>query len=181
MRRVFALDHLHHAAFRAAVGAPPLDARENVIAMHRVRQMVAPDKKIAFHARNWFVRHNEAVSIPVRDNASGNQIRIVASPGRQLRLAPHSLPCSVAAALPALCSRAYRLLRFRETELAAANFLDIAEAFQVLDNSRQEPPAVVLELHAVRDLPDAFRTRSRREIRDHLRFGDVIWFGSLSG
>ena len=53
--RVFALDDLHDAAFGAAVGAAPLDAREHVIAMHRVAQIVAADEEIAIHARNRLV------------------------------------------------------------------------------------------------------------------------------
>ena len=30
------------------------------------------------------------------------------------------------------------------------------------------------QFHSMRDLPDAFRTRNRREVSDHLLFGHVI-------
>ena len=65
-----ALDDLHHAAFGAAIGAPPLDARQDVIAMHRVAQIVATDEEIAFDPRHRRIRHQKTVAIAMRHDAS---------------------------------------------------------------------------------------------------------------
>ena len=47
---VFSLDHLHDAPFGASVGATPLDTREDMIAMHRVAQIVAANEEIAINS-----------------------------------------------------------------------------------------------------------------------------------
>ena len=44
-RRMLALDDLHDAPFRAAIGAAPLDAREHAVAVHRVADVVAAYEK----------------------------------------------------------------------------------------------------------------------------------------
>ena len=81
-RRILPLENLYDAAFCAAIRFSSLDARQHSVAMHRVRHGIAPDEKVAFHARNWFIWHQETVSVAVRHDSSGNQIRIRASTSR---------------------------------------------------------------------------------------------------
>ena len=81
-RCVPALDDLHHPAFRAAIGAPPLDSREDVIAVHGVAQVVAADEQVAVDARDRMIRYKEAVAVTVSDDAAGNQVRIARTLGR---------------------------------------------------------------------------------------------------
>src|SRR5215469_14713187 len=69
-RRILALKNLYHAAFCAPVGFSSFDARQHAVAIHRVSHAIAPDEKVAFHARNRRVRHQEAVPIAVRDHSS---------------------------------------------------------------------------------------------------------------
>ena len=72
-----ALDNLHDAPFGAAVGAAAHDARKHAVAVHGVAEIVAADEEIAVDARNGLVGHNETVAVAMRDDAAGNQIRIV--------------------------------------------------------------------------------------------------------
>ena len=101
-RRVLALDDLHDAAFGAAVGTAPLDAREHAVAVHGVAQIVAADEEIAFDARDRLIRDDEAVAIAMRDDAARNQIRIarrvvpVRSDLASTRLAAPRLRCAFA-------------------------------------------------------------------------------------
>jgi hypothetical protein len=41
---MLALDDLHHAPFRTTVGAPSHDARQYLVAVHRISQPVASDE-----------------------------------------------------------------------------------------------------------------------------------------
>ena len=137
-RRMLALDDLHDAAFGASVGAAALDSRENAIAVHRVRHVIASDKKIAFDAWDRLVRHHEAVAVAMRNNSTGNKIRIVASPGRRARR-----PCCWAAFArlhlrrccasrrrsPALRRSAHRMFCFREPDIARREFLRCRRGF----------------------------------------------------
>src|SRR6202040_657035 len=81
-RGVLALDNLYDAAFRTAIRFSSLDTRQHPIAMHRVRHGIAADEEITFDAGNRLIGHQETVSIAVRHDSSGNQIRIDASTSR---------------------------------------------------------------------------------------------------
>ncbi len=78
-RGVLALDDLDYAPFGAAVRAAALHARQDVIAVHRIAQPIASDKKIAIHAWDRAIRHQEAVAIAVGDDSAGDQIRIASA------------------------------------------------------------------------------------------------------
>ena len=70
--RMFAFDDLHDAAFGATVGSAALNACENSVAMHRIAEVVAPDEKIALHARHWRIGDQKRVAIAVGHDSTGN-------------------------------------------------------------------------------------------------------------
>ena len=177
-RHMFALDDLHDAAFRSAVGAPPLDARQDVIAVHRVAQIVAANEQVAVHARDWMVGDEKAVPIAVRDDAAGDQIRIARTSvlrgsGRFRFRWRAGLRCAFASATRGLAG--WFLLR--QAEASAVDFLDIAAALQLLDNPREVAPPGVLQIHAVRDLPDTGGLRLLGKVGDHFRRADWLLAG----
>jgi hypothetical protein len=69
---MLALDNLHHAALGATVGAAAHDAREDMITVHRVSEIVAADVEIALNFRDRGFWNEKAVAIAVRDDAAGD-------------------------------------------------------------------------------------------------------------
>jgi len=88
---------------------------------------------------------------------------------------------STAADFFSFCGAARRLLALRESILPGANFFHVTPALQILNNSRQKPAPMMLQLHSVRDLPDTLWLRNRGEISDNLLFGHVTWVLFLLG
>ena len=146
-RGVRALEDLNHAPFRAAVSTPTFDAGEDVIAVHGIAQIIAADKKIAFHPGHRRIRHHETVSIAMRYDSSGNQIGI----GRALRSSgdTRASGCGrgcrfcdgcVCFTLGRGTRRAWRILlrvlRSGQAISSAVNFLDSAFVYELLNNSR---------------------------------------------
>ena len=80
-RRVRAADHAQDASFGAAWPSPvakalaALDARKDVIAVHGVADRVAPDEKIAVQIFSRRIRHDEAITVAMRDEAPRQLIR----------------------------------------------------------------------------------------------------------
>ena len=72
----------------ASMGSLSVEQQNAILAelhaagIHYIRAGIAPDEKVAFHARNRLIWHQETVSVAVRHHSSGNQIRIGAFTGR---------------------------------------------------------------------------------------------------
>ena len=167
--RMLVLDNLHHAAFGAPVGAAARDARENVIAVHRIAEIVAADEEIAVNSRHRLLRNQEAVAIAVRDDAAGHQVRVLGSLRR-----PRGLGAPRRRGGRPARRTALRLLLAREAVFPAVEFLDFAAALELLDDSRQETAAAMFQPHAMRDGPDTRRIGQRRKMRDHLPRADLV-------
>src|SRR5271163_1886475 len=63
-------------------------------------------------------------------------------------------------------ARAARALPLGEPETAAVDFLDVAPALEVLQDSRKKAPAAVPQLHAMSNLTDAGRLRQRGQVSE---------------
>ena len=147
---MLALDDLHHPAFGAAIGTPSLDARQDAVAVHRVAQIVATDKKIALHPRHGLIRDEETVSVAMRHDSSGNQIRIAErfDPGRNC-----ARGCGGAADFdrgwPRDAERAalgdfFARASPGQPVAAAVAFLDLTILFELLHDSREIAASVLL-------------------------------------
>ena len=161
----------HDAAFGATVRAAPLDAREHVIAMHRVAQIVAADEQISFHARDRLIRHHETVTIAMRHESAGNQIRVARHVSMDIASDRWCRRLRIRSALGALlrprsaCVDRVAGAAARPTFPVSSPASRISPAvissisprlFELLDHARQKAPAVVLQSHAVRDLRGCF-------------------------
>ncbi len=173
-RLMLALDDLHHAPFGAAIGATPFDARENMIAIHRVAQIVAADKEIAVNPGNRLIRHEKSVPIAMRDDTSSDQIWVACSLGRRRgsgRVGGFGFGFGSAGG--ATRSGIRRTLLLSETKTSAIDFFDVAASLKLLENPRKETAAAMIQVHAVGDPADARGLGQGREISNYLCAGDV--------
>src|SRR5580704_18169342 len=165
---MFALHDLHDAAIGAAIVAAALDARENGVAMHRVANSIAANKKIAIHFRLLLGGHYEAVAVAMRDKAAADQIRIA------LRLA---LLILIRGLRFLASSGAGFLLRagevpFREAKASAVDFLDHTLALQLVENLGHDAASAVMQAQIVGHFADALRLVELGQVRQKLRLGD---------
>src|SRR5579863_4242424 len=71
-RGILAFNDLDDAAFRAAVRTTPLDARKDVIPVHRVVECVAANEEVAIHTWNRLVGHQKGVTIAMGNDSAGD-------------------------------------------------------------------------------------------------------------
>src|SRR5579864_4515664 len=122
-----AVEDADHAAFSAngragglaPPGVPPLNACDHAISVHGVSQLIGRNEKIAIQISSRRVGHHKAVTIAMRDEAPGKQIRVArrglwSRSGSRIRFCGGSRLGSLA----------------RETITAASHFLHQAPALQ---------------------------------------------------
>ena len=165
------LDNLNDAAFCAPVRPAAYDAGQHAIAVHRVSQVVATDKKIAFYSGDRSIWDEKSVAVAMGDNSASNKIGIVSA--LRCRSASWLLVFWSALrgnflgsrlAVPALCRGFLGFLCSRQFVAAAAGFLYVATFLEAMQDTREESSAMMFQLHAVGDLADAGGLRKRGEI-----------------
>ena len=181
-RGMLAFDDLHHAPFGAAVGAPPYDPRQHMIAVHRISQAVASNEKSPSTrgigesgTRKASRRDAPRFARPLdSDLARAWTHRLLrprepqprsAFPVPRWRLPPKRLRASL--------RRRALTVRFERTwsgkpELPSMDFFHFTALLQFLQHSRQIAASAMPQFHAMSNLADAGRLGKRGEMREHL-------------
>src|SRR5882762_10950368 len=91
-----AVENAEDAPFRAArairKAVAALDARKDVIAVHRVAHCVATDEQVAVHVFTRRIGHDEAVTVAMRDQTPGQLIHLRTWPRGRFSLGLSAVP-----------------------------------------------------------------------------------------
>ena len=179
-RCVRAADHAQNASLGAAWPGPvakalaALDAREHVIAVHRVADCIAPDEKIAVQIFSRRIRHDETVTIAVRDEAPRQLIRF--RPHRRARFGAGFRAMLRAVALRRAFLRRLREMRalffFRQTNAPVGVFVNFPVLLQFSRELHQRAASRMAQTERRRDFAKVLWLAGSREMCDDLGFGD---------
>jgi hypothetical protein len=136
-----------------------LDTRHNTVTVHGVAECIATYEKVALNTKNWFVGHDESITIAMRHQAPGNLIGIapweyVLGSGHRGHRGPVSFECA----------RVSLRTVFAEMSLSAGElvappteFFNLPLALQLGHNFIQGAARCVAQFKRVSNLPHTRR------------------------